>query len=290
MSEWPIVAIGMSEWRRYFSPYRSSGLNAPIRMPIEPDRTPDEALGDLWARFKLSADPAAREALILQYAPLVKFVAGRVAAGLPRNVEQSDLVSTGVFGLIDAINKFEPERGLMFETYATSRIKGSILDGLRALDWVPRSVRSRAREIDRSLTELEHRLHRTASDEELASHMDIELDSVRSTLAEMSKFGIVALDELVGPESSSSLVDFLPDPSGLGPEAVFQAGETHHLLKDAVNRLPERDKLVVTLYYFEGLTLAEIGEVLGVTESRVSQIHSKLVLSLRNRLAEPPFP
>ena len=254
-----------------------------------PDRTPGEALGDLWAHFKLSADPAAREALILQYSPLVKFVAGRVAVGLPRNVDQSDLVSNGVFGLIDAIDKFEPERGFKFETYAINRIKGSILDGLRALDWVPRSVRSRAREIERSLSELEHRLHRTPSDEELASHMDIEVDSVRSTLAEMSNLGIVALDELVGPESSSSLVDFLPDPTGLGPEAAFQAGETRHLLGDAINRLPERERLVVTLYYFEGLTLAEIGEVLGVTESRVCQIHAKSVLSLRNRLAEPTF-
>ena len=253
------------------------------------DRTPGEALGDLWAHFKLSADPAAREALILQYSPLVKFVAGRVAVGLPRNVDQADLVSNGVFGLIDAIDKFEPERGFKFETYAINRIKGSILDGLRALDWVPRSVRSRAREIERSLAELEHRLHRTPSDEELASHMDVEVDSVRSTLAEMSNLGIVALDELVGPDSSSSLVEFLPDPSGLGPEAAFQASETRHLLGDAINRLPDRERLVVTLYYFEGLTLAEIGDVLGVTESRVCQIHAKSVLSLKNRLAEPRF-
>jgi RNA polymerase sigma factor FliA len=243
-----------------------------------------EGLGELWAKFKMSADPAAREALILHYAPLVKFVAGRVAAGLPRNVDQSDLVSTGIFGLIDAIDKFEPERGLKFETYAGTRIKGSILDGLRALDWVPRSVRSKAKEIERSLTELEQQLHRTASDEELAYHMDIELDSVRSTLAEMSNLGIAALDALVGPESSTSLVDSLADPNALTPEAVFQEGETSQLLSQAVNRLPERDKLVVTLYYKEGLTLAEIGEVLGVTESRVCQIHAKLVISLRNRL------
>ena len=254
-----------------------------------PDRTPVEVLGDLWAHFKLTADPSAREALILQYSPLVKFVAGRVAVGLPRNVDQSDLVSNGVFGLIDAIDKFEPERGFKFETYAINRIKGSILDGLRALDWVPRSVRSRAREIERSLAELEHRIHRTPSDEELATHMDVEIDSVRSTLAEMSNLGIVALDELVGPDSSSSLVDFLPDPSGLGPEAAFQAEETRHLLGDAINRLPDRERLVVTLYYYEGLTLAEIGEVLGVTESRVCQIHAKSVLSLRNRMAEPTF-
>ena len=254
-----------------------------------PDQTPGDALDDLWVRFRSSADPAARDALILQYAPLVKVIAGRLAAGLPRNVDQADLVSTGVLGLIDAINKFEPERGNKFETYATPRIKGSILDGLRALDWVPRSVRSKARELERSLRELEHRLHRTATEEELASHMGIELESVRSTLAEMSKFGIAALDELMGPESGSPLIEFLPDPSGLGPEAAFQAGETRHILRDAISRLSEREKLVVTLYYFQGLSLAQIGEVLRVTESRVSQIHSKLVLSLRNRLGDPPF-
>ena len=254
-----------------------------------PPRTPGEELSDLWAHFKLTADPKAREALILHYSPVVKFVAGRVAVGLPRNVDQADLVSNGVFGLIDAIDKFEPERGFKFETYAINRIKGSILDGLRALDWVPRSVRSRAREIERSLAELEHRLARTPTDEELSTHMNVELDSVRTTLAEMSNLGIVALDELVGPDSSSSLVDFLPDPTGLGPEAAFQADETRHLLGDAINRLPDRERLVVTLYYYEGLTLAEIGEVLGVTESRVCQIHAKSVLSLRNRMAEPTF-
>jgi RNA polymerase sigma factor for flagellar operon FliA len=250
---------------------------------------PGDELAALWARFKADGDDQAREALILQYSPLVKFVAGRVAVGLPRNVDQSDLVSNGIFGLIDAIDKFEPERGFKFETYAINRIKGAILDGLRALDWVPRSVRSRAREIERSMSELEHRLHRTPTDEELAAHMSTGVDAVRATLAEMSNLGLVALDELVGPDSSSSMSDFIADPSGVGPEAAFQAEETRHLLSDAINRLPDRERLVITLYYFEGLTLAEIGDVLGVTESRVCQIHAKSVLSLRNRMAEPTF-
>jgi RNA polymerase sigma factor for flagellar operon FliA len=254
----------------------------------EPDAPTGDVTG-LWDRFKASGDERAREALILQYSPLVKFVAGRVAVGLPRNVDQSDLVSNGIFGLIDAIDKFEPERGFKFETYAINRIKGAILDGLRALDWVPRSVRSRAREIERSMAELEHRLHRTPSDEELASHMNTGVEAVRSTLAEMSNLGIVALDELVGPDSGSALGDFIADPGGIGPEAAFQAEETRHILTDAINRLPDRERLVITLYYFEGLTLAEIGEVLGVTESRVCQIHAKSVLSLRNRMAEPTF-
>ena len=251
---------------------------------LEPEEE-QSALPGLWQRLKEESDGGAREALILQYSPLVKFVAGRVAAGLPRNVDQSDLVSYGVFGLIDAIDKFEPERGFKFETYAITRIKGSILDGLRSLDWVPRSVRSRAREMERSLSELEHRLQRTPSDEELAKHMGQEVESVRSTLAEISNLGLIALDEMIGPDAGSSLGDFLPDVGGMSPEAAFQAEETRHMLGDAINRLPDRERLVITLYYFEGLTLAEIGEVLGVTESRVCQIHAKSVLSLRNRMA-----
>ncbi|HEX5723423.1 MAG TPA: FliA/WhiG family RNA polymerase sigma factor [Acidimicrobiia bacterium] len=251
---------------------------------LEPEEE-QSALPGLWQRLKEESDGGAREALILQYSPLVKFVAGRVAAGLPRNVDQSDLVSYGVFGLIDAIDKFEPERGFKFETYAINRIKGSILDGLRSLDWVPRSVRSRAREMERSLSELEHRLQRTPSDEELAKHMGQEVESVRSTLAEISNLGLIALDEMIGPDAGSSLGDFLPDVGGMSPEAAFQAEETRHMLGDAINRLPDRERLVITLYYFEGLTLAEIGEVLGVTESRVCQIHAKSVLSLRNRMA-----
>ena len=251
---------------------------------LEPEEE-QSALPGLWQRLKEESDGGAREALILQYSPLVKFVAGRVAAGLPRNVDQSDLVSYGVFGLIDAIDKFEPERGFKFETYAINRIKGSILDGLRSLDWVPRSVRSRAREMERSLSELEHRLQRTPSDEELAKHMGQEVESVRSTLAEISNLGLIALDEMIGPDAGSSLGDFLPDVGGMSPEAAFQAEETRHMLGDAINRLPDRERLVITLYYFEGLTLAEIGEVLGVTESRVCQIHAKSVLSLRDRMA-----
>ena len=251
---------------------------------LEPEEE-QSALPGLWQRLKDESDTGAREALILQYSPLVKFVAGRVAAGLPRNVDQSDLVSYGVFGLIDAIDKFEPERGFKFETYAINRIKGSILDGLRSLDWVPRSVRSRAREMERSLSELEHRLQRTPSDEELAKHMGQEVESVQSTLAEISNLGLIALDEMIGPDAGSSLGDFLPDVGGMSPEAAFQAEETRHMLGDAINRLPDRERLVITLYYFEGLTLAEIGNVLGVTESRVCQIHAKSVLSLRNRMA-----
>lgn len=249
---------------------------------------PNGDINDLWRRFKESGAAEIRESLILHYSPLVKFVAGRVGAGLPRNVDQNDLASYGVFGLIDAIDKFEPERGFKFETYAINRIKGAILDELRSLDWVPRSVRAKAREIERAVTDLEHKLRRTPTDEELATHMETDVADIQDDLAEISQLGFAALDQSVGSgETSTTLKDLVADPSGLSPEAAFQAEETRRLLVDSINRLPDRERLVVTLYYYEGLTLAEIGDVLGVTESRVCQIHAKTVMSLRNRLAEP---
>lgn len=255
----------------------------------ELDEIPDDELARLWGDFKATEDERARERLIINYAPLVKFVAGRVGIGLPKSVDQADLVSYGIFGLIDAIDKFEPERGFKFETYAINRIKGAILDELRALDWVPRSVRARAREIERSLAELEHKLQRTPSDEELAAHMSKDVESLRDELAEISGLGFVALDEYLGPDSGTSVGDMVADGRGLSPEAAFQKEETRRILTDAINRLPDRERLVLTLYYFEGLTLAEIGDVLGVTESRVCQIHAKSVMSMRNRMAEPSF-
>ena len=258
----------------------------------DPIRAPEQlahVIDDYWERFKGSADPRAREGLIVHYSPLVKYVAGRVGVGLPKNVDPSDLISYGMFGLIDAIDKFDPERGIKFETYAVNRIKGAILDELRALDWVPRSVRARAREIQRSLAELEHRLQRSASDEELAAHMDTDVETLQNRLGEIAALGFVALDEtLDGAErGSASLGDVIADPKAIDPLGTFEQHETRFVLVDAINRLPERDRLVVTLYYYEGMTLAEIGDVLGVTESRICQIHTKSVMSLRNRLMEP---
>lgn len=259
-------------------------MTVPIPAPESPDR-----IAAAWRCLKESGDERAREGLILHYSPLVKFVAGRVGVGLPRNVEQSDLVSYGMFGLIDAIDKFEPSRGIKFETYAVNRIKGAILDELRALDWVPRSVRARAREIQRSLSELEHQLHRSVTDEELADHMGIAVTTLQDQLGEISTLGFVALDELVEPgeRGSAAIGDMVADPRAVDPGGSFEQQESRYVLIDAINRLAERERLVVTLYYYEGLTLAEIGAVLGVTESRICQIHTKAVLSLRNRLMEP---
>lgn len=251
----------------------------------------EDELAALWERFKSDGDQRAREGLILHFSPLVKFVAGRLGSGLPRNVDPGDLVSYGTFGLIDAIDKFEPERGYKFETYAVNRIKGAILDELRALDWVLRSVRARAREIQRSMSELEHSLQRSATEQELADHMGMPVETLRDQLGELSTLGFVALDELLNPDErdSAAVGDVVPDVTAFDPSGSFEKEETRYLLADSINRLPERDRLVVTLYYFEGLTLSEIGTVLNVTESRVCQIHTKAVLSLRNRFIEPSF-
>lgn len=251
----------------------------------------EQELAELWEKFKTSEDPRAREGLILHYSALVKFVAGRMRAGLPRTVDPQDLVSYGTFGLIDAIDKFDLERGFKFETYAVSRIKGAILDELRALDWVPRSVRSRAREIQRSLAELEHGLQRSPTEQELAEHMEVPLGTLQDHLGEIASLGFVALDELLNPgeRDSSAVGDLLADKGALDPSGSFEKQETRYLLADSINRLPDRERLVVTLYYYEAMTLAEIGKVLSVTESRVCQIHTKAVMSLRNRLMEPPY-
>jgi RNA polymerase sigma factor for flagellar operon FliA len=258
----------------------------------DPIRAPEPAAADIaefWRRFKEEGDPAARDSLILHFSPLVKFVAGRVGVGLPRNVEQADLISYGMFGLIDAIDKFDLERKIKFETYAVNRIKGAILDELRALDWVPRSVRARAREIQRSLAELEHHLQRTPTEEELADHMTVPLTTLQDQLGEISSLGFVALDELLDPgeRGSASMGDLVADPKAIDPGGNYEDQENRWFLSDAINRLPERERLVITLYYFEGMTLSEIGDVLGVTESRICQIHTKSVMSLRNRMMEP---
>lgn len=252
----------------------------------EPEKTQVEGL---WETFKASGDADTRERLILHYAPLVKYVAGRVGAGLPRSVDQNDLASYGLFGLIDAIDKFEPDRGFKFETYAINRIKGAILDELRALDWVPRSVRSRARRIETAVVDLEHTLQRAPTEDELAMNLEMDIDELNDALAEIGRSGIAALDEFVSGDSQTSMGEMLSDPSGISPEAAFQSEETRRGLVDAINRLPERERLVVTLYYYEGMTLNEIGDVLGVTESRVCQIHAKTMMSLRNRLGDPAW-
>ncbi len=243
-----------------------------------------DALADLWRRYQAEPTRARRDRLILHYSPLVKYVAGRMAVGLPQNVEQADLVSYGIFGLIDAIDKFETDRGFKFETYAISRIKGAILDGLRSIDWVPRSVRAKGRAVERAFSKLEANLHRSPTDVELAEELDYTESQLQAVLGQLSLTGMAALDEMLGDRTdATTLGDTIPDVAE-GPGQLLEIGEMRGQLADAIERMPEREKVVLTLYYFENLTLAQIGKVLGVTESRVSQIHTKSVLQLRSRL------
>ena len=241
----------------------------------------------LWSEYKRSGDRRARDQLIVRYSPLVKFVAGRVSAGLPQSIEQADLVSYGMFGLIDAIEKFDTDRNIKFETYAITRIKGAIIDELRSIDWVPRSVRAKARAVEQAYASLEASLGRAPTDAEVASSLQISEGDLQQIFGQISYIGIVALDEVIagGGERGDSVTlgDSLAD-RGEGPMAAFEVEEMKQILAGAINRLGDREKIVLSLYYYENLTLAQIGQVLGVTESRVCQIHTKAVMQLRGRL------
>jgi RNA polymerase sigma factor for flagellar operon FliA len=273
------------------SPLKPSAKEAGRSVAVlpEPAKPPMDELMALWAEFKETASLQARERLILHYAPLVKYVASRVATGLPASVEQADLVSYGMFGLIDALEKFEPARGNKFETYAIPRIKGAIIDELRAMDWVPRSVRFKAREIEKAYSDLESMMKRAPSEKEVAARLGVTLKELHDVITQISFVSVLALDELLSVGSDRgeqvSLLDTLAD-RGSDVSMGLEGQETRGLLAAAINSLSEREKIVVTLYYFEGLTLAEIGEILGVTESRVCQIHTKAVNQLRLQLVE----
>lgn len=244
----------------------------------------------LWLDLKTNECPEARDKLILHYSPLVKYVAGRVSANLPQNIENGDLVSYGIFGLIDAIEKFDLSREIKFETYAMSRIKGAIIDELRALDWVPRSVRHRSKELENVMIVLENRLKRVPTDEEVAQEMEITIKDLHALLTQLSYTSVVALEELwsVGSdgEDKVSLIDTIEDANSADPCDVYEVAETKEILAEAIERLPDREKIVIALYYYDNLTLREIGEVLSVTESRVSQLHTKAVIRLRAKLRQ----
>ena len=246
----------------------------------------------LWQEYQRSPTQGLRDRLILTYAPLVKYVAGRLGSGLPAHVDENDLVSYGLLGLIGAIERYNPDRDVKFETYATTRIKGAIIDELRAMDWVPRSVRARARDIERAIAALEAKLHRAPTDEEIAAHVGLTEGELQDALTEISRSSIAALDELWTISSSGgdqvALIDTIEDVDAPDPQSSLAQTEMKEALADSIARLPEREKLVVTLYYYEELTLREIGEVLGVTESRVSQLHTKAILRLKARLSGLP--
>jgi len=243
----------------------------------------------LWQEFTNNRTEAARQALILEYAPLVKYVAGRVAIGLPPNVDYDDLVSCGVFGLMDAIDKFDRARGIKFETYAIARIRGSILDGLRGNDWIPRSVRQKAKELERTTLELENKLGRYATDQEIAEALHITLPEFYHMLSEVSCTTLGSLDEIwitkKPEEENVRVLDLVENEASSDPEIQVEIDELKAALFKAIDNLSERERMVITLYYYEGLTLKEIGKILEISESRVSQIHTKAIFRLQGRLS-----
>lgn len=243
-------------------------------------------LTDLWQQYKYNNDLTAREQIIEQYLPLVQYVAGRIAIHLPDNVEFHDLISYGVFGLIDAVDKYDPHRDIKFETYASVRIRGGIIDGLRSTDWIPRSVRSKAKEIDQAIIKLEHDLGRTPTDREVAVELEMSLDKYYETLDQVRNISLLSLDDNLSSDADSdsiTLLDTINDPEAVVDQELVDR-ETLQELAAAIDELDEKQRLVVSLYYHEGLTLREIGHIMAVSESRISQIHSQAIRTLRTKL------
>jgi RNA polymerase sigma factor for flagellar operon FliA len=242
---------------------------------------------ELWQQYRKTRDPAIREGFIKQYAPLVKYVAGKVAVGMPNNVEFDDLVGYGVFGLMDAIDKYDPEKNVKFKTYAVTRIRGAIFDELRLIDFVPRSVRQKTREIETTISSLEAQLGRTASDQEIAGALGMDETEYMKVIQKISGTSIISLNDLwySGDDNDKvSIGDSIESPSSLNPDVIVVNEEVRRVIVEAINELPEKEKKILVLYYYEDLTLKDIGRVLQVTESRVSQLHTKAVLHLRSKL------
>jgi RNA polymerase sigma factor FliA len=242
---------------------------------------------ELWSLYKNSRDPAIRDAFIRQYSPLVKYVAGKVAASMPNTVEFEDLVGFGVFGLLDAIEKFDPDKNVKFKTYAVTRIRGAIFDELRSIDWVPRSVRQKTKEIEDAVVSLEAKLGRPASDQEIASSMGVTEDDFMKTMLKISSTSVLSLNDVwySGDDADKiSIGESIESPLSMNPDATVEREEVKRVIVQAISELPEKEKKVLVLYYYEDLTLKEIGQVLDVTESRVSQLHTKAILRLRAKL------
>lgn len=248
------------------------------------------SLEDLWKEYRETGSKVAKDKLLVEYAHLVKYIANRIAVNIPGSTDKNDLISSGIMGLIKAVETFEPERGFKFETYAGHKIRGAILDELRAMDWVPRSVRQKSRDLQRVFAKLENELGRMPYDDEVCKELNISIDEYEELLSEVTPATIVSLEESMPERDSDAkeikLVDTIEDPGSENPLKALGFSELKSILKDAIGALPEKEKLVVALYHYEELTLKEIGVVLSITESRVSQIHSKAILKLRAKLLQ----
>lgn len=242
---------------------------------------------EVWRDYKETKDQSIRDSIIKQYAPLVKYVAGKVSVGMPHNVDFDDLVGFGVFGLLDAIEKYDPDKHVKFKTYAVTRIRGAIFDELRSIDWVPRSVRQKTREIDDAVQRLESSLGRAATDAEVAKELDMNLKDFNQAMLKISGTSMLSLNDVwySGDDNDKiSIVDSIESPNSLRPDSIAEREEIKRVIVQSISELPEKEKKVLVLYYYEDLTLKEIGQVLEVTESRVSQLHTKAIMRLRTKL------
>lgn len=239
---------------------------------------------ELWKKYHETREQSIKEQLIIEYSDLVKFVAERLSIYFGSNVEYDDLVGYGVFGLIDAIDKYDVTKNVKFETYASLRIRGSIIDAIREQDWVPRSLRKKSKELERAYSEIENELGHAASDKEVADKLGISLDELNKLLQEINTSQMISLEDYLDQNRESGF-----DPLSIGkeseqPEERMEMVELKEILSEAIEKLPEKERLVVTLYYFEELTLKEISVIMKVSESRVSQLHTKAILRMRGKL------
>ena len=250
---------------------------------LSEEKTEDE----IWREYRKTKSPDLRDKIIRQYMPLVKYVAGKVGVGMPSSVEFDDLVGFGQFGLLDAIEKFDPDKNVKFKTYAVTRIRGAIFDELRQLDWVPRSVRQKSREIEDTIGDVEARLGRTASDAEIAGKLGVSEEEYQQTVMKLSGTSVLSLNDVWysgNDNDHMSIGDSIESPSSLNPDVIVEREEIRKIIIQAINELPEKEKMVIVLYYHEDLTFKEIGQVLEVSESRISQLHTKANLRLRAKL------
>lgn len=241
-----------------------------------------------YKQKKRGIDGKLRDQLIMDYAPLIRFVAQRISARLPSNIETDDLISAGVIGLMDAIEKYDPGRDNKFKTYAEFRIRGAILDELRSQDWVPRSVRDKAKKIEKTYSLLEQRLGRTVTDSEISDQMGIDLDEYYDMVSKVKAVSLLSIDELNSSNQNDkrSLLESIEGPGAKSPFSNLDSKNIRNLLMSTIDTLPEKQKLVLSLYYYEELNLKEIGKILNVTESRVSQLHTQAIEKLRMRIKD----
>lgn len=239
----------------------------------------------LWIKWKKEQDHEAKKCLIEHFLPLVHFVTSRLAIGLPKNVSHDDLTSYGIMGLMDAVDKFDIDRGLQFDTYASWRIRGAMIDGLRQGDWVPRSVRDKAKKIEEAYQKLEQQYLRSVTDQEMSEYLEVSVKDFRQMLQDIAVTTICSLEDPIKEEESETRMSLLIDEKAKNPDQTVNEVYIRESLEKSIDRLTIKERTVVSLYYFEDLSLSEIAEVMSLTPSRISQLHSKAILRLKGSLA-----